>query len=263
MLSPEQIAARKHKLTASRVACLMTGDEQAIYQLWLELTDSPEFVPENLWTVWAVRLCDATEALNLEWYARKTNGQLTRRGEMVVHPSHPWAACTLDGWDPFLACPVETKHVGGREPLEVVIDRYQPQVQWQMFCTEAVQCALSIIVGASEPIVEYVERDDFYILEMEHRAFQFMEHVWNKTPPVILPAVPLPTMADKAYDMTGNNLWASQANLWITTKEAAQSAKDAEKVLKSLVPADGRRAHGHGVQITRDRAGRLSLRELK
>jgi len=35
MLSPEQIEARRGKLTASRVACLMNGDEQAVYNLWL------------------------------------------------------------------------------------------------------------------------------------------------------------------------------------------------------------------------------------
>jgi len=75
--------------------------------------------------------------------------------------------------------------------------------------------------------------------------------------------VPSPTVADKTYDMEGNNLWASQADLWLMTREAAQSAKDAERTLKSLVPEDARKAHGHGVQITRDRVGRLSLREAK
>jgi hypothetical protein len=38
---------------------------------------------------------------------------------------------------------------------------------------------------------------------------------------------------------------------------------DAAKVLKSLVPPDARKAFGYDVQITRDRAGRLSLRELQ
>ena len=45
-------------------------------------------------------------------------------------------------------------------------------------------------------------------------------------------------------------------------KEAADDCKEAEKVLKSLVPADAKRCTGYGVRITRNRAGSLSLREL-
>ena len=35
------------------------------------------------------------------------------------------------------------------------------------------------------------------------------------------------------------------------------------KILKSLVPSDAKKCFGYDVQITRDRAGRLSLRELQ
>jgi len=79
----------------------------------------------------------------------------------------------------------------------------------------------------------------------------------------VLPAVPAPVDASKIYDMTGNNEWATHADEWLVGKPIADRVRDAEKILKSLVPADAKKCSGHLVQITRDRAGRLSLREEK
>src|SRR4029077_12774101 len=102
MLSPSQLKAREGKLTASRVAALVRG-YQEVMRLYLEMTgQQPE---ENLDNVWAVQLGSATEKLNVEWYERKHN-EVSRIGEVVVHPKLPWAACTLDAWDNVLKCPV-------------------------------------------------------------------------------------------------------------------------------------------------------------
>jgi predicted phage-related endonuclease len=261
MLSTEQIKARRGKLTASRIACLMQGDAAKIMQLWLEMTDDPSFVPEDLSRVWPVQLGACTEVLNLDWYQLKNNAAITRRGEVVIHPVHDWAAATLDGWIEDLNCPIESKHVGGREPLEVIIERYWPQMGWQMEVTGASQCALSVIMGASEPIVEFIPRDDEYIAEMIARGEQFMAHVRNRTSPVVLDAVPAPIDASRVYNMSADNVWCDQAIAWLNTLMAASENRDAEKILKSRVPEDAKKAFGAGVRITRDRAGRLSLRE--
>jgi hypothetical protein len=151
--------------------------------------------------------------------------------------------------------------VGGREPLEVIIERYQPQFQWQMEVTGASECILSVIMGASEPVVEFIPRDADYAAEMVKRGKQFMDCVAKRIPPVALPEVPAPIDASKVYDMSGNNSWAAGANDWLVNKDAADKCKDAEKILKSLVPEDAKKCHGHDIQITRDRAGRLSLRK--
>lgn len=259
-LTAEQIKARAGKLTASRVACLMTGDAAAILRLYQEMIG--ETVPEDLSHVWPVRLGEATEALQLDWYEEQNGAPLSRRGEVVVHPQHSWAAATLDGWDEILHCPVECKHVGGREPVEVVIDRYQPQMQWQMEVTGATLCGLSVIMGANPPIVEYIDRAPEYAAEMVKRGKQFMDCVAARRLPVVLPSVPAPADPTKIIDMTGNNQWADAAFLWLQSKAMADQCKSAEKFLKSLVTDEAKKCHGHGVQITRDRAGRLSLREL-
>lgn len=257
MLTAQQIAARQGKLTASRIACLMRADKPAILRLYQEFIDAA--APEDLSRVWPVRLGEATEALNLDWFEMK-NGPLTQRGTVVVHRSYPWAAATLDAWSELLVCPVEAKHVAGREPLELVIERYQPQCQWQMEVTGADQCALSMIVGANEPVVEFISFAPDYAAEMIKRGLQFMTCVAQRVPPVVLDPAPAPVDASKVYDMTRNNTWAAHGGVWLATKAAADQCRDAEKLLKSAVPADARKCHGHGIQIVRDRAGRLSLR---
>src|SRR5689334_23087084 len=108
MLTPSQIDARKGKLTASRVACLMTGDGAKIMDIYLEMIG--EKLPDDLSHVWPVRLGIATETLQLDWYEEQSASPISRRGEVVVHSQHEWAACTLDGWDDILHCPVEVKH---------------------------------------------------------------------------------------------------------------------------------------------------------
>jgi hypothetical protein len=110
-------------------------------------------------------------------------------------------------------------------------------------------------------VVEFIERDADYAKEMIKRGAMFWECVRARVPPVELPAVPPPADANTEYDMTGNNEWGNSAVQWLVHREAARSYEDAAKILKSLVPPDAKKCRGNGVVITRDRAGRLSLRE--
>jgi predicted phage-related endonuclease len=261
MLSPDQIRQRDGKLTASRVACLMTGDAEKIMNLWRELVGDPEFVEEDLSDVWAVQLGSHTESLNLDWYERRTGKQLTRRGEVVVHPEFPWAACTLDAWDDIIPAPVEGKHVGGYEKTQTIIARYCPQAHWIMIVTGAQKCVFSIIEAAREPIIEFVEYDEAYGKELWERALAFMGCVGTLTPPVALPAVAAPVKPEKTYDFTGNNEWGANAATWITTRAAAKDFEAATKALKSIVPADAIKCSGHGITVSRSKIGSLTIRE--
>jgi len=145
--------------------------------------------------------------------------------------------------------------------MEVIIDRYSPQTQWQMFVTDAQQCALSVFISNNEHKIEYLERDESYIQEMVRRGRQFMGFVERREPPVVLPPVPAPIIATKTVDMTGDAEWRQAAEQWLQVYGAAATARDSEKILKSMVPDEAKKAIGAGVQITRDRAGRLSLRK--
>lgn len=261
MLSPDQIRLRDGRLTASRVACLMTGDPDRLMNLWREMTGDPTFEPEDLSGVWAVHLGSFTESLNLAWYERRTGKPLSRMGEVVIHPND-WAACTLDAWDDDLAAPVECKHVGGFEKTAAILERYAPQAHWQMIVTGAKECVFSIIEGAREPIIERVSYDDTYAAELWSRAERFMECVETLTPPVILPPVTPPAKPEKAYDYSTNNKWVSEALAWSVNRQAAKDFAAADRELKALVPPDAIRVLGGGIECKRDRAGRLSIKEM-
>lgn len=258
MLTDEQRRLRKGRLTASQCGCLMTGDEEKLLKLWRVMTDQD--IEDDLSGIWAVQLGVCTEPLNLDWYERKNRQAVSRRGAVVLHYSGLFA-CTLDGWIDELMCPLECKHVGGREPLEVTIDRYYPQLTMQMELTGASQAALSIIRGADAPLVEFIAKDNEYAAELMRRARMFMRHVKERIPPVSEPPI-APKFEDMVeLDMRGSPRWEQMAGIWLQTYKAAHSCKDAEKGLKALMPADARRCYGFGVKLTRDRAGRLSLRE--
>lgn len=261
MLTAAQIARRAGKITGSRIACLMQGDADKIMRMYREFIG--EELPEDLDGSWPVALGGHTESLNLDWYERKQRQAISRRGDFVQHPFLEWAGVTLDGWIDQLQCVIEAKHCGGREPMEVLIERYQPQCQWSMEVTGADVCALSVIMGANEPAVEFLERDVGYASEMRRRGAQFIAAVRLRQPPVDLDPVPAPADASKVYDMEGSNSWTSSAVAWLESRDAARAHDDAAKVLKSLVPADARKCHGHGVQISRSKVGHLSLRELR
>lgn len=238
----------------------MTGDEAEIMNLWREMVGEP-FEAEDLLGVWPVQLGSFTEPLNLKWFTRK-HGTISRVGEVVVHECG-WAAATLDAWSDQYACPVECKHTGGREPLDVVLARYQPQFHWQMIVTDARKIAPSIIMGANEPVVELIDKDDAYAAELWRRAEAFMRCVWELRPPVVLKAVAAPAKAETTYDYSTNNHWCSEAVTWIKTRAAAKDFAAAEKTIKGLVPSDAARVTGGGIECKRDRAGRLSLREVQ
>ena len=156
---------------------------------------------------------------------------------------------------------IETKHCGGWEKIETIIERYQPQLQWQMLVTGARRAAISVIQGASEPVIEWVHFDEEYAAELWKRAEQFMECVWSLTPPVAAPAVAAPVKPEKIYDMTGSNEWGANAATWIMHRQAAKDFDAATKAIKSIVTADAIKCSGYGISVTRSKTGALTIRE--
>lgn len=265
MLTAEQLRQREGKLTASRIGILMGGDERELLDLWREMVGDPSYQPEDLSGVWPIRLGEATEQANLDWYEYKTGRKLTRRGEVVICPAADWAAATLDGWDASYPGPIDCKHVGGFEPREKIVARYTPQLFWQMIVTGGRWSALSIIEGAREPVIEEVPWDAGYAAELWRRAEAFMECVTTLTPPVVLAPVAAPVAPEKFrdVDMSMNNAWAAYAADWLEHHPAAKKFETAAKELKALIEGDVGKATGHGVVVKRDKANRLSISATK
>lgn len=262
-LTAAQIEARNGKLTASRVACLMTGDAAKIMDLWREMTGDPSFVQEDLTWDWNVQRGNAMEPLILDFYEHDNRQTVSRRGEVVVHPRYDWIASTLDGWIDDLSCPIEAKSVNGNEHIDIVINRYFPQTTWQMVTTNSTQCCLAVSEAGRKPVREWIALDHDYAAEMMKRGHQFMAHVRNRTPPVVLPEIIPPGDRVKVCSMEGNNLWASLAADFLAHREGAQKFEAAKDGIKELMPADAKRVHGHGIDAMVDRAGRRHVKESK
>ena len=185
-LTERQQLARKGKMTASRVGALMSGDSEKIYDLWLELTGDPTFVAPDYTNVWAVQLGNATEKFHLDWIEGQL-GPIAMRGKSFQHPKVPWALATLDGWVEDANYAVEAKHTGGFETMDVIIDRYMPQMHWTMFCTDTEEIAFSVIMGAKEPQARHRHTSRGLQADLIARATEFMGHVFNLTEPVANP----------------------------------------------------------------------------
>lgn len=262
-LTDRQHFARVGKMTGSRIASIMNGDVEDMYDLWLELTGDPSWKPKDYSYNWAVQLGNATEQFHLDWIQRNL-GMIVDRGQLRSHPETPWAAVTLDGWCTETRCAVEAKHTGGFEPVEVLIDRYMPQLQWTMHVTETDEIIFSPIMGAKEPKPQFIARNTDYIGELMGQAVAFMQCVWDLREPVPCPYVkpPAPKFT-RTVDMTGNNLWATAASRWTQNREAHKAYEFAAKEIKSAVPADAKIAHGYGIIVSRSKTGALTIKPEK
>lgn len=260
MLSKEALAERRKGIGGSDAAKIISGDWHA---LWLDKTGRSE--PEDLSDIWPVQLGVETESLNLAWYARRMDRQVARCGDVVICPEHKFLRCTLDGFDEVDSAVIQAKHVNGFSKIGDVRARYTPQVMHEMICTGVQRGILSVIIGANEPVLEVIELDDFWATDYIEKCREFWGYVErDEEPPQGRPleAPPVPTLM-RVVDMTGNNAFAAGAADWLATKDAAKKFKTSETDLKALVEADVREATGHGITISRNKAGSLSIKEKK
>lgn len=260
MLTKEQLIERRKGIGGSDAAKIVSGEW---HELWLDKTGQKE--PEDLSSVFAVQLGNATEALNLAWYALKTGREVSRFGEAVICPDHPILRCTLDGFDGAEQMVIQAKHVNGFSKIEDVRARYAPQVMHEMLVCGVRRGILSVIIGTSEPVLELIELDDFWATDYIAKCHEFWGYVErNEAPPQGAPidAPPVPAVM-RVVSMEGNNAFASAAADWINHGPAAKLFDKAQKDLKAMVEPDVREATGHGIKISRNKAGSLSIKENK
>lgn len=260
MLSPDAIIQRRKGIGGSDAAKIVSGDW---FALWQDKTGRTE--PEDLSGVWPVQLGVETEALNLAWYGLRSGHKMTRMGEVVIHPEHKFMRCTLDGWDADDLFVIQAKHVNGFSKIDEVRARYTPQVRHECIVTGAKAGILSVIIGANEPVLELIERDDFWETDYIEKCREFWGYVErDEEPPQGKPleAAPVPK-AMRVVDMSGSNAWASGAADWLANKDAAKTFKKAETDIKSMIDPDVREASGFGIKVSRSKAGSLSIKENK
>ena len=261
MLTPAQQASRRGKLTGSDAKVLMTGTPAELINLWRGKIGDPDYVEEDLSRVFPVQLGSWTEPFHLDWIQLEL-GPITRRGEFAHHPYFPYFGCTLDGWSDLHNAPVEVKHVGGFETADAVVQRYMPQLHWQMWITDRRKACFSVIRGNQAPEPDWIEWNEEYGTELNFRARQFWSFVEAREPPSEFPPIAPPAKPERVVDMTGSNSWAANAVTWLTTKRAHADHEAAAKELKAAVPADAKRAFGSGIEAKRNKRGAITIGEI-
>ena len=260
MLTPDQIAERRKGIGASDAAKIVAGEW---HKLWLEKTGRAE--SEDLSGVWAVQLGSHTENLNLDWYARRGDCEVIYRGKVFVSEAVPFMRCTLDGAT-VEGIIIEAKHVNGYSKIEEVTARYTPQVQHQLFCSGCTTGVLSVIIGAAEPTLVTIDRDDFWLAEyvgMAKEFWGFVERDEEPTKGKVMEIAPIAADKMREVDMTGNNAWASAAADFISFEANAKLFEMAKKDLKNMIEPDVGKATGHGLIASRSKAGAISFKKEK
>lgn len=258
-LSAEALAARRGFVNASEVPIILAGDAEARRQLArYHLGGPPADLSERL----EVTMGTWTEPLNLAWFKARTGLAVSRKKLLVSNPEYPWLRATLDGWIEDLGVHIECKHTNAFAKLEDTVAWYFGQLQMQMLCAGTTVGRMSIFFGNHRWAAVEVPYDPFWVgdvlplLERWHAALARGE----MPEPDAAPPPPAPAFDDMVeVDLTGNNAFADAAGRWLAHRDAARSFEQAVVDLKELVPANARRASGHGIVVTRNRRGAVSI----
>jgi predicted phage-related endonuclease len=261
VLSEEQWKRREGHIGASFVPWLMAGDEKRMVAEWMRLVEHPDYVREDLSREWGPSFGGYVEPFALDWHEAKTGHALTRRGEWVEHPQFPYIGCTLDSYREADHCVLDCKVLSRWSNLDEQRAFYTPQLVVQTRSVRAQLAALLVVYGGEEPQEYPAGWDQDYERAVWERVQWFWGRVETLEPPCELPAVKGSVPAVKAYDMSSSNAWAAQAGAWLGNKDAAGQFASSAKELKGLTPPDAVRAYGHGIQVSRSKAGALTIRE--
>ena len=271
---------RKSGIGGSDAVKIMSGDW---LDLWMEKAGHRH--PPPLDDVFRVQLGLVTEEFHLRWISKRQKIRILLAGSIPGHwgedkiIGEPWRHkdyafmyATLDGWDEDNDTHLEVKHCGGHATVRDRADYYMAQIQHQLAVTERQWCWFSIIAGNEEPATVKIDRNDDYISRLIEMEQTFWWHVQRDVKPDILPTGKLDAAAGlvgeilvggfkEDMDMSRHNRWAELAQEYRALRPLKQQYEELCTELKTLIPSDRKRVFGHGVQIIRDKAGRLSIRE--
>lgn len=266
-LSVEQQAKRAFKMTASMLPILMHGDGAALNKLYCEEIGEAEREPPT----YAMQLGSMIEPFMLDWLESSTGHPITRRGEVVDHPTVPEFCCTLDGYRSFDDAIIENKFLAPFRHREEFAAYYYPQALAQMRCVAASRCILHVGRGTNEP-EEFdltPKADDpvaiAYEAEMWARVEQFRQCLRTFTPPVDMPKVPAPEFW-RTVDLTQEPIpnWGHvmlpTLQIFEETREAAEEHEKSGKEARTLVPDDVAIVLTPEHRLSRNKKGVISIR---
>lgn len=261
-LTPEQRAARAGKITAGFLPYLMAGKEDRIMEEWMRLTEHPDFV-EPQFDEWRGLYGNLIEPLALSFHERKTGKALVRTGKglPIPHPTIPYVCSLPDAFREEDNCVIDCKAWSSWQKVDYICSFLAPQLIVQRQCVGAERMAILLVHGGGEPQEWPVKVEPSYEDAVFEKIAEFWECVQTLSPPFEIKAVAAPVVeAFREIDMSQSNAWAEHAGNWLQHRDGAKLFKTAETELKALVPPDGKRCYGHGISVSRSKAGSLTIK---
>jgi predicted phage-related endonuclease len=254
---------RRHFIGGSDALIIMGSDETALLRLWREKRGEAEF--EDLSGNLIVQLGRVTEDLNRHWFERNTGQAVIDVQKRVWHPLVRYLAATLDGRVEGSGAVFEAKFMlPWNFSEEGAAEKYMPQLQHNIWVTNAKAGVLSIITGGGKWVEITLPTDPLYqhlLLTAERKFWRCVE---TGDPPRLFGIEPpRPRIeAVRIVDMSASNAWAEFANVFLSTRRAHLEHEKSKSELKGLMPEDAREASGHGIRAKRSKSGAVSLDPL-
>ena len=144
---------------------------------------------------------------------------------------------------------------------EAAAEKHMPQLQHNMWVTNAEAAVLSIITGGGKWVEITLSADPLYqhlLLTAEKKFWRCVET--GEPPRLFGIEPPRPRIeAVRIVDMSTSNAWAEFANLFLSTRAAHLEHEKSKSELKSLMPEDAKEAIGHGIRAKRSKSGAVSF----
>jgi predicted phage-related endonuclease len=252
--------ARGSFIGGSDARIIMGGDEAALLRLWREKrgeTEPPDYSGNLL-----VQLGLATEDLNRRWYERTTGQVIKDIQTWNRHPVIRWMAATLDGVVESTGAVFEAKiMLPWSFSEEAAAEKHMPQVQHNMWVTNATAAVLSIITGGGKWVEIKISADPLYQHLLLTAEKKFWRCVESGEPPRLFGAEPPRARVEavRIVDMSSSNAWAEFSNVFRRTRDAYLEHENAKAELKGLMPEDAKEAIGHGIRAKRSKSGAVSF----
>jgi predicted phage-related endonuclease len=253
-------ASRQGFIGGSDARIIMGDDEAALIRLWREKRG--ELEPEDLSGNLTVQLGVVTEALNRHWYERNSGHVIKDVQRQVRHPVLRWMGATLDGFVGATQAVFEAKFMlPWSFSEEAAAEKHMPQLQHNMWVTNAKASVLSIITGGGKWVEITIPADALYQHLLLTAEKKFWRCVENGEPPRLFGVEPpRPRIAAvRIVDMSSSNAWAEFAGVFCRTRSAFLEHENAKTELKGLMPEDAKEAVGHGIRAKRSKTGAVSF----
>src|SRR6478736_4860676 len=170
-------ASRRFFIGGSDARIIMGDDEDALLRLWRE--KRVEVEPKDLSGNLIVQLGVVTEDLNRRWYEANTGQVITDIQRRIRHPILRWMGATLDGRVAASEAIFEAKFMlPWSFSEEAAAEKYMPQLQHNMWITNAKTAILSIITGGGKWVEITIPADCLYqylLLSAEKKFWRCVE----------------------------------------------------------------------------------------